>query len=517
MRRKTITALALAIAGCFAARAFAAEASPESPEARELPALGSPAPTAALIAAGVAAAAALASRARGGAAADSAGDPGGASSLPPRTLSYTSAADFRTDEFLAQPGLSMVKADRLYYHGHYRWYRGDAPDPAAGTGVGVKIAVADTGINPQKGATGAAIVIDVAASYDYVRNRPGSAADDYGHGTHVAGIIAAPKTGAAMHGLAYNATIVNFKVGDAVVTASDAQLADLLGRAAAAGAMIINNSWGSPAAITSYSTEALMADMPRMIEASRAYVAKSGVVVFAAGNDARAQPSLQAGLPHRITGLEPGWLAVVAVDGSGRLAGYSNRCGVAAAWCLAAPGGSAEGGIYSMHNNGDYAQLAGTSMAAPHAAAALGALKSMFPNLSALQIRDRLLYTANRSGPYADASAYGQGLMDLDAASSPVGGVAVPTGTSASGPTASVAGSGIRFQSGALRAVGVQPWVLVVDNFQRAPFWVPAETFFRETPPQLIERQWASLRSAPRSAARGLASPLSFSHSPGHH
>jgi hypothetical protein len=159
--------------------------------------------------------------------------------------------------------------------------------------------------------------------------------------------------------------------------------------------------------------------------------------------------------------------------------------------------------------------MAGTSIAAPHAAAALGALKSMFPNLSYLQIRDRLLYTANRSGTYADASAYGQGLMDLSAASSPVGGVAVPMASSAIGATAPVAGSGIEFQAGTLRALGMQGSVLVVDNYQRAPFWVPAQTFFKEATPRLIERHWASLRSDPRSRVGKTGSPLSLSHSPG--
>src|SRR5581483_9293759 len=189
------------------------------------------------------------------------------------------------------------------------------------------------------------------------------------------------------------------------ITASDAQLGDMMNRAASAGAMIINNSWalaGSP--ITAYAAQDLLSSMPRLIDASRAYVAAGGVVVFAAGNDASAQPAMQAGLPYRVSGIEPGWLAVVAIDNSGRIASYSNRCGVAAAWCLAAPGGSAASGIISMSNNGGYAALYGTSMAAPHASAALGALKSMFVNLSYLQIRERLLYTANRSGAYADAS-----------------------------------------------------------------------------------------------------------------
>src|SRR5437764_857806 len=172
-------------------------------------------------------------------------------------------------------------------------------------------------------------------------------ADDHGHGKHVAGLIAAPKNGAGMHGLAYNATLVNFKVGDSTgaITASDAQLADMMSRAANAGAMIINNSWSAASAITTFTTQDLQSSLPRWIDASRAYGARGGVVVFAAGNQASAQPGMQSGLPYRLSGIEPGWLAVVAIDDTGRLASYSNRCGVAAAWCLAAPGGSSQTGL----------------------------------------------------------------------------------------------------------------------------------------------------------------------------
>lgn len=486
---------------------------------------------AALAAAGLGLAVAFASRHGGssdGASGASTGAPGGAGSpaapaapspAPGRTLMYASPADFETPEYNAQQGLRQVKASSMYFSGNYAWYVGNAPDPAAGTGIGVKIAVADTGINPREGATGGVINIDVASSYDYINNRAGSGADEYGHGTHVAGIIAAPKNGAGMQGLAYNATLVNFRVGNATgaITASDAQLADMMSRAANAGAMIINNSWAlAGSTITTLTTADLQSSMPLMIQASRAYVAKGGVVVFAAGNDSAAHPAMQAGLPYRITGIEPGWLAVVAVDDTGNLASYSNRCGVAAAWCLAAPGGSASTGLYSMYNNGGYAYMYGTSMAAPHASAALAALKSMFVNLSYLQIRDRLLYTANRSGAYADASMYGQGLMDLAAASSPVGGISVPAGASANGTTMPVGGSAIQFQAGAVQALRMQPWVLVVDNYQRAPFWVPAGTFFREAAPRLVERQWASLRSSPLGAkAQSIGPGLRFSHAPG--
>jgi subtilisin len=493
---------------------------PAKPSAYLLPA--------ALAAAGLGVVAAFAGRHGGssdGTSGASTGAPAGigtpspaAPSAPPRTLMYTSPADFQTPEYNAQQGLAQVKAASLYFNGNYAWYVGNAPDPAAGTGIGVKIAVADTGINPREGASGGVINIDVASSYDYINNRPGAGADQYGHGTHVAGILAAPKNGAGMQGLAYNATLVNFRVGDATgaITASDAQLADMMNRAANAGAMIINNSWSLATPITSFTTQDLQSANPLMIEASRGYVAKGGVVVFAAGNQSGAQPGMQSGLPYRISGIEPGWLAVVAVDDSGRLASYSNRCGVAAAWCLAAPGGSSATGLYSMYNNGGYANLYGTSMAAPHASAALAALKSMFVNLSYLQIRDRLLYTANRSGAYADSSLYGQGMMDLDAASSPVGGVAVPTGASANGATSPVAGSAIAFPAGAVQALRMQPWVLVVDNYQRAPFWVPAGSLFREATPQLVERQWASLRSSPLSTkVLQIGAGLRLSHAPG--
>lgn len=511
MQTKTVSVLGLAIATALAGSARAEEAKPEVEPDGAVPAYLAPA---ALIGAAVAAVAALAGKGGGGGDSGSAGSSGGA----PHTLSYTSAADFQTSEYNAQAGLAWVKAASLYYNGHYRWYTGNAPDATAGTGIGVKIAVADTGINPREGATGSSIAIDAAASYDFVNDRPGAATDDFGHGSHVAGLIAAPKNGAGMHGLAYNATLVDFKVGNSAgsITASDAQLADMIRRAANAGAMIINNSWNHPQAITTFSAQDLQSFIPAMIAASRDYVARGGVVVFAAGNNATAQPSMQAGLPYRIAGIEPGWLAVVAIDGSGRLASYSNRCGVAAAWCLAAPGGAPDNGLYSMYNNDGYAGMYGTSMATPHAAAALAALKSMFVNLSYLQLRERLLHTANRSGTYADASTYGQGLMDLEAASSPVGGIALPTGASASGPTASVASSGIVFQPGAVQALHLQRWVLVVDNYQRAPFWVPAENFFREATPRLVERQWGSLRSSPLAhRTERIAPGLRFSQSPG--
>lgn len=363
---------------------------------------------------------------------------GGSPSLTP--------AQFQTPEYNAQYGLGMVNAANLFAKN--------------GNGTGVKVAVFDSGINPVEAQTGSSIKIDAANSYDYVSNVAGSSADANGHGTHVSGIIAAPKNDSGMHGIAYNATLLNMRISNAAgsIVASDAQIADGVNRSRAAGAMILSNSWGG----SNYMSGSL-------VTAYRNFVANGGVVVFAAGNDYGSQPSLQAALPYYGSGLglEAGWLAVMAVDSSGAKAGYSNVCGIAKAYCLAAPGS----GIYSMSNNGGYTVKSGTSMATPMVSGALASLKSAFPNLSYQQVRDRLLTTANKTGIYANSDIYGQGLMDLNAAANPVGGLSIPTSSSANGPVSNVASSKITLPAGLATAVQGQK-MLMVDGYQRAPFFV---------------------------------------------
>jgi subtilisin family serine protease len=413
------------------------------------------------------------------------------SSTNPRALTYTSASDFQTTEYNAQSGLALVKASSMYYNGHYRWYAqnggtgGNPSESTAGTGVGIKVAVADSGINSAEASTGSSITIDGANSFDYVQNISGSTTDPNGHGTHVAGIIAAPMNSSGMHGIAYNATIVNLRIGDSTgaITATDTQIGASATRAYNAGAFIINNSWGSTTVITAVTADELNDDIPDSISGYQTYVANGGVAVWAAGNSGLAQVSYQAGLPHHISGLQAGWLAVVAVDSSGVITAYSNKCGVSAAWCLAAPGGGdnqAADGIYSTYNNGGYTRLSGTSMAAPMVSGAIAGLKSMFPNLSYQDIAARLLTTANRTGIYASSAIYGQGLMDLEAASNPVGGLSLPTGSHTSGTQGQISNSKISLPSSIASSMqGAK--ILLVDNYQKAPFFVSASNFVQET------------------------------------
>ena len=86
------------------------------------------------------------------------------------------------------------------------------------------------------------------------------------------------------------------------------------------------------------------------------------------------------------------------------IAYYSNYCGDAAEYCLAAPGGDgiAYAGdntnydIYSAYNNSDtsYAYINGTSMAAPHVAGAAAIIHAAWPSLTGSEVVDILLQTA---------------------------------------------------------------------------------------------------------------------------
>lgn len=443
-----------------------------------------------------------------------------------RTPLYTSASAFETSEYSAQSGLALVKASSMYYNGYYRWYAqnggtaGNPSESTAGTGVNIIVAVADTGINPAEASTGSAISIN-SNSYDYVQSISGSTSDPNGHGTHVAGLIAAPMNLSGMHGIAYNASILNLRVANSsgYITATDAQIGASATRAYNAGAYIINNSWGSSAAITSYTAAELNAAIPSSISGYQAYVANGGVAVWAAGNNYALQPSYQAGLPYLISGLQAGWLAVVAVDSSGTETAYTNRCGVAAAWCLAAPGGgdnSAANGLYSMYNNGSYTKMSGTSMAAPLVSGAIAGLKSMFPNLSYQDIAARLLITANKTGIWASTAIYGQGLMDLESASNPVGGLSLPTGSHTSGSSGSTSSS-ITLPSSMASSMR-NSRILLVDNYQKAPFWVPASSFVQESKIQsdFAVRHMASM-SEPMPVNLGDEEGTKYSHLKGLH
>ena len=182
--------------------------------------------------------------------------------------------------------------------------------------------------------------------------------DSIGHGTHVAGIIGARAgNGIGVAGLAYESTIMPLKIGDESPTLSAA--VEAMAYAVDNGAQIINASW-----VTSDPAAAVV--LERVIAAA----GSAGVLVVAgAGNDGAdlaAQPVYPASLDA------PNLLTVGASTATDALASFSNTGGPVD---LLAPGEHVVSTV-----PGGYSTFSGTSMAAPHVAAAAALLWSAEPN-----------------------------------------------------------------------------------------------------------------------------------------
>ena len=171
-------------------------------------------------------------------------------------------------------------------------------------------------------------------------------------------------------------------------------------------------------------------------------------------------------------------LAAVALGADGAIWSNSNRCGAAAPHCIAAPG-KAFSAQYSSTNTPTYATTYGTSNATPTVAGALAILKQAFPSIGNDELVTRLLSTANKSGIYADSSIYGQGVVDLDTATRPVGQSQIPIGNSVHGKSAPMSLSAVRtaVPTGNTFAQGFSGRQLMILDEMNTPFYVPFESF----------------------------------------
>ena len=154
--------------------------------------------------------------------------------------------------------------------------------------------------------------------------------------------------------------------------------------------------------------------------------------VIAAGNESELYPIGAGYFPVHFPELRGHVIVAVALASNGVIASYSNRCGAASAFCIAAPGRH-----YAPSGENGYATDQGTSLAAPTVAGSLAILKQAFPSLGNDELVTRLFATANKTGMYAAASIYGQGLVDLDAATQPVGTTNILLNGPLNGPSSS--------------------------------------------------------------------------------
>ena len=439
--------------------------------------------------------------------------------------------------FENQWALGAVRADQAYADLKLKY----GPDVAPGEGV--LIGALDTGIDtghPQ------------FRSKEIIQQLLPGAADDDGvdisRGTAVASVIAGvdiPGYPYDAHGVARGADLVDFRLpseappgADSPVTvddltAVDAYVSEYLGpplewRQEGRRIDFLNMSVAYQGLIQDFSEE----DLREHMAASLSVLAQEAsddkvVLVLAAGNSNRCgvgpdlpecvdgqvpadSPNPLAGLAARIPELREHMVAVVAAREDGGLAEFSNRCGIAADNCIAAPGSFIQAADYTPGTDGGSPSRGtrtwhGTSLAAPIVTGGLALVKHYFRDqLSNTDVLARVLETADRSGQYADAELYGRGLMDLGAATSPVGAATVTLGDRVNDSGAALGAT--RLQLGQAFGDGLTQSLagneIVAFDALGAPFWHDSSrlTSFPETA-SLSERLRAFQR-APALAPR---------------
>jgi autotransporter-associated beta strand protein len=303
----------------------------------------------------------------------------------------------------------------------------NAKDRQGLTGAGLKIGVVDSGVNR----THPTLAGRVVSSRSYVDPRANNlnVDDMVGHGTTVASLAAGRSFGSWPGGVATDAQIVSARIiaDKAPVddgTGNGNQVDGPLGLAAvhqdliADGVKIMNNSWGGLYWTNASATASIAAEYRPFI------VSNGGLVVFATGNESKANPSDMAALPSQpgpgnsrpAADLERGWLAVTAVNSSkpDTLAAYANACGIAASYCLAAPGEAVF--VDPKNTTGSvpsYMWGAGTSYATPLVSGAAALVWQKYPYFTNDLVRQTLLGTATDIGPAGVDSTFGYGLLNV--------------------------------------------------------------------------------------------------------
>jgi hypothetical protein len=380
----------------------------------------------------------------------------GISKVPGPSGGGGSGSGGTTSEELANFGLTNINAFAAY--------------AAGATGQGVKVAVVDTGIDVDH----PDLITNIdSASTDIVTGtrsavaaaiRRGMALDDViGHGTNVSGVIGALKNGVGTHGVAYQSSIVAIRADNRDSSCStgcftDADIAASIDHAVANGAKIINLSLGGAPPNTA------------VLETALQNAVNAGVIIVAAsGNEGKSTPDAPASFAGT-TAAKGLALAVGATDKDNAASVFHNRAGSSATFFLVAPGVD----IVTTEKGGGTATVSGTSFSAPHVAGALALLLDLFPSLTPAQAVDLILRTATDLGSAGTDQIFGRGLVNLAEASKPQGTASVPTSTTVSGSSSTLASTTLNLGSAFGNSLTQNSFLqeaIILDDYER-PFKV---------------------------------------------
>lgn len=264
------------------------------------------------------------------------------------------------------------------------------------TAAGIKVAILDTGIDLDH----PDLIANVKGGYNAIKPSR-SADDDNGHGTHVAGIVAAADNSIGVVGMAPSASLYAVKVLNRDGSGWTSDIIEGIQWCIDNNIQVINMSFGYHPKYGSNET------LHNVIKAAH----DSGIVmVAAAGNNGPEENSVN--YPARFDEV----IAVSATDIYDNFAYWSSS---GPEVDLAAPGRE----IYSTYKSAKYTTMSGTSMASPHVAGAAALVlatqaRAPYDNgdgfWSKSEVIDCLLKTADDLGPAGFDNYFGYGLVDAE-------------------------------------------------------------------------------------------------------
>ena len=395
---------------------------------------------------------------------------------------------------MLQWSLEAIGADYAYARGY--------------TGAGVTVGVIDTGADEDHEAFADKLHAQSAVASQSCPNGACSFSairDTASHGTAVGGLIAGAKQENRMHGLAHDAELlmIGIRLGQGTPEYRPVDLSngrsyrslDEQGqgiyRRISGLTRIVNHSFGYEGVVTDYTATEYRGAFGRTIDSllqEGTPDSEKMILVWAAGNsfgkrDAQgnpadaSSPNVTAATPHLFPALRGHFVTVVATQSDGTIASYSNHCGVAADFCIAAPG-SGVVAPWAGSGNG-HRRISGTSAAAPHVAGALALMEQAFRGqLGSTEMVTRLFAAADKSGIYADRATYGEGLLDVEKATRPIGAMSASLSDALGGPSVALARSAVAAGPAwgdALQNAFAGRELAVFDRMN-APFFIPMES-----------------------------------------
>lgn len=391
--------------------------------------------------------------------------------------------DFITDEY-SRTALSQINASYAYDRG---W-----------TGDGVIVGMVDSGIDTDHE--------DFDSDrFSTINYRFAGTEDDNGHGTHVAGIIAATKNDIGTHGVAYDADLISIKLCFAGGNCSASYFDEAMKELSIRGVTVANLSANTSTILLTQigNTDAYylpgQSSYDGIADATllnyQTAIDNGMIIVNSAGNYGLDYPMMPSHYATRVDEngdlyLNGQWLIVGAVDSNNQIASWSNKAGHIcsnvvytdglATGCndtfntmdffVVAPGVN----ILSTANGGGTTTMSGTSMAAPYVTGSIAVLKQAWPQLEPEQLVGLITSTAQDLGEPGVDAVYGHGLVDLNEATKPQGDIVA---VQPSGAISAISGGivGDSSMSGLDNLSGISS-IVVMDAFDR-DYYVDDDNF----------------------------------------